>query len=124
MSNKLSFKTSIKFMEVEIDGKDYKLHGLTGAQRAEHLTSQNSNMRFSPKGDLLGMKNFSGFESNLVALSLRDSEGKPISVSIIESWPADVVTTLATEVRKMSGMATPENPEPVETAKNDSEASA
>jgi hypothetical protein len=124
MSTKLSFTSKLKFLEVDIDGKEYILSEISGAQREVFLTKQSARMRFDAKGNVQGLRDFTGFESNLVSLSLKDKEtGKCVEVSVIETWPASVVMQLAKEARKISGMASPGEAEETEQPKNDSAAS-
>jgi hypothetical protein len=124
MSTKLSFTSKLKFLEVDIDGKDYILSEISGAQREIFFTKQSARVRLDAKGNVQGLRDFTGFESNLVSLSLKEKgTGTYVAVSIIEQWPASVVMTLAKEARKLSGMAAPEEIEEKEQPKNESAAS-
>lgn len=124
-SVKLSFSLKLKEEPVEIDGTQFILRELTGAQRDTYLSLQAGRAERHPEtGKIIGVKNFDGINTKLVSMSLRGPDGKSVPEATIKDWPSTVVEALFEAAQELSGLDRPEEEgEAAEAAKNGSGAS-
>jgi hypothetical protein len=89
---------------------------LDGTSRDRFMTNMAGRMRVGPDGKPQGLKNFDGFQSQLLAMSLVDADtGKLIPEVEIRSWPGSLQTELFLIAQEISGL----NRGSEEAAKND-----
>lgn len=100
----LVFKTSLKEISVEIDGKDYALKELDGVQRGKYLNKMGSRIKLGPDGKISSFTDYSGLESTLLERCLYDSDNKLVPASVIETWPSSVLTSLFNVAQDLSGL--------------------
>lgn len=119
-SVKLSFNLKLKEEPVEIDGAQFKLVELTGAQRDTYLSLQASRAERHPEtGKIVGIKNFDGINTKLVSMSLRGPDGKQVPEATIKDWPSTVVEALFETAQELSGLDQPgEEGAVIDAAKN------
>lgn len=100
----ISLKLSRKTVSVLLDDKPHTLTELTGAQRDEYLNFTGTRMKTDDKGKPVGIADYTGFQSKLVALSLTDENGKHIPEETIKAWPAAAVQELFNAAQELSGL--------------------
>lgn len=105
---KLSLVT--KSVPVEIasaDGKlvdTYTLNEISALSRDEHNDLVLSRTRFDKEGKPSGVTTMKGFQTDLVQRCLLRTDGTKVPVSVIDSWPGDVVRSLYDAARELNGM--------------------
>jgi len=100
----LSFKLTLKTLEVELDAAPFKLVELTGAQRDTYLNGATKRIRLGADGKAAGISSFDGIQTSLLALTLQDKDGKPVPEATMKNWPASVVESLFKESQTLSGL--------------------
>lgn len=110
----MEFTTELKKTPVKIDGKQYMLVQADGDKANKWRNAVLDCMVLGPDGTPRGSKNLANTESMLVALCLQDESGNLVDLKVVRSWPHTVVTALAREAKRISGLDDQE-----EQAKND-----
>ena len=100
----MEFKTQLKTVDVLIDGEPYKLVETDGDKAAKYRNAVLDCMIMGPDGTPRGSKNLANTESMLVGLCLVDEDDNPVDLKKIRSWPNSVVTALAAEAKRISGL--------------------
>lgn len=126
MSDKvLKLPLNLDSMKIEFntgDGDDavsktWTLTELTGKQRNVYLGRISSRIKVRD-GRSLGIRNFEGFQSDLLLLCLTDENNEKVSKEDIEALPAAAQATLFKEAQEISGLNNdPDDDE--DEAKND-----
>lgn len=93
----------------------YTVRELSGAERDKFLSAMSAKLRYNDKGEAVGMKNYDGVESHLVALALMDSEGKPVPQNTIKDFPASTQKGIFEIAQRLSGL----DKDSAEAAKNE-----
>jgi hypothetical protein len=118
---KLTFELKLKSIPVELANasgvpENYSLNEMTGVQRDEYLNDTASRMKFDPKGQAQGVKDFKGMQAKLISLCLtKGSGGAAVTVETINGWPATVVSALFKEAQKINALEA-EKEEPAKNA--------
>ncbi len=108
----LSFSLQFKKVPVDIDGVSYSLQEMTGLSRDLLLDDMSNRFQLNDKNEPIGISKNKDMRAFLVSLCLFDSKGAPVSIEIIQNWPAPVVLGLykaAQEINKLD--KTPEKAE-------------
>jgi hypothetical protein len=100
----LEFSTTLKQVDVVIDGASYKLKELNGTLKGKYLQSMGSRVVINEQGKVAGMKSYEGLESALLCLCLFDSEDKAVPKVVIEKWPSTMLTSLFEAAQELSGL--------------------
>jgi len=82
----------------------YRLLELDGEQRNKYLNQMTHRVRVDKGGKTVGIKNFDGFQSDLLIRCLVDEKGDPVEKEFLESLPASTQQTLFKEAQKLSGL--------------------
>ena len=97
--------TTLAEIKVKIDNKDYTVRELCGKLRDDYMNLNAKRITVDVNtGKAQAIKDFSNYESELVALSLFDDKGEAVTLEKINSWPASVVGKLHRLARKVSGL--------------------
>lgn len=105
---KLSLVT--KSVPVEIasaDGKsvgNYTLNEISALSRDEHNDLVLSRTRFDKEGKPAGVTTMKGFQTDLVSRCLLLEDGTKVPITVINSWPSDVVRSLYDAARELNSM--------------------
>lgn len=104
----MKFTTTLKSEVVSIDDKDYTIRELTGKERDAYNTKSGARlkMELDAKGRATPIvRNFDGYQSELITMALTDAAGTNVPESVIAGWPASLQTTLFRKIRVMSGLS-------------------
>ena len=82
----------------------WKLVELDGKERNTYLNKMKSRVKVSADGKSAGIKDFSGFQSDLLCMSLLDESGEPIGKDVIEQLPSKTQHKLFLKAREISGL--------------------
>jgi hypothetical protein len=107
-------------VELEIADGDfvvYSVKEMTGAQRDDYLNKVTSKTTRDASGEVIGMKDYKGLYSTLLALCLYDAEGKAIPESKIQEWPDTAQKVLFDIATDLNGLKPKKNDE--DSQKND-----
>lgn len=104
---KLKFK-NFRIKETKADGSenilDYTLNELDGTGRDYYMNNIAERTVIGSDGKAAQIKNFVGIQSNLLARSVRDSEGKLVKEDVIQGWPSSMLDALYRECKKLSAL--------------------
>lgn len=108
MSDKMKLTLKRREMEVEVEGVDnvlvtYTLREMTGTQRDQYMNKMGQKAKMVD-GKMQGLKDYSNFMGDLIALSLYDSQGTLVPLKTIQEWPSSVQTALFKEAQKLSAL--------------------
>jgi len=124
MVDKLTFKTTLKEIPVEIDGKSCVLRELDGHQKGTYLNSMRKRIKLNSKGDIESFVDYSGLESTLLSRCLYDEDGKLIPASVMDGaegrngWPSSMLSALFTAAQELSALTEESRKEQEAEAKN------
>lgn len=110
MADKLEFETTLKEIEVVIDGKPYILRELDGHQKGRYLNSMKDRIKLNAKGEVQSFSDYSGLESALLSKCLYDENGVLVQASIMngnekqKGWPSTMLTALFNTAQTLSGL--------------------
>lgn len=110
----MEFSTTLNKIDLKIDDRPYRLVQADGDKANKWRNAVLDCMILGSDGSPRGSKNLANTESMLVALCLQDESGNPVDLKLIRSWPNTVVTALAREAKRISGLDDAE-----QEAKND-----
>lgn len=104
-------RISLKRKEIpfEIEKPDstvttYKLVELSGAEREAYLDSVRNRMTFGADGKPTGFSTFVGGNTELVAMCVRDENGKKVSKETIADWPGEALVELFEQCQKLNSL--------------------
>ena len=109
------FELKLKQQDVELSKEKYTIFELTGRQRDEYLNNVSQRVKYV-NGVATGMSNLTGLQSSLLAMCLKDEDGKLVKESVIQDFPGSVQSQLFTIAQKLSGL---DQAEKIEEVKND-----
>ncbi len=109
--------TTLDCADFEIDGNRYTLYEPTGEVVRQYRNSVLNGATIGPDGKPQKLEGAADADSLLVALCLRDSDGKNVSLATVRGWPNRIQTPLADKARELGGLDLTED-EVTETAKN------
>lgn len=112
----LELAAELKKLPVKIGANEFELRELVGTQRDRYLNLSTARLRFE-KGRAVGINNFEGYQTELLALSLYDSNGKAVPETTLAGWPSTTLGTLYKKSRELSNLG--QDDKEVEAAKND-----
>ena len=108
----LKFSLSLEEVPVELEnpktGKvdHYVLREMNGELRDKYLGFIGKKMDVNSKGDVK-MKDYDGLQANLLSrclFAVEDDGDKPVSIEVIQKFPARVQTILFEKAKEISGM--------------------
>ena len=99
---KLILEMQDLILETEDGDKKYTLKELTGFDRNKYLNKMSSRAKMGDDGKTLTLKNFDGFQSDLLHISLYNDADEAVSVEEIEAFPASTQQTLFEMSQKLS----------------------
>lgn len=102
------FSLVLKSKEVELvddkgEVKVYVVRELTGAQRDKFLNIVGNKISYNAQGKAV-VKDFEGFQSNLLINCLYDNNNKLVAAKEIELWPSSLVNELFKIAQNLSGL--------------------
>ena|GEM_PF-5081293 len=105
----IRLKLKCKEVDVILDGPDgeekkYTLKELSGADRNKYLNKMSSRVKIGKDGKAMGIKNFDGFQADLLRISLFDENGEAVSVEEIEALPSSTQQELFEKAQQLSGL--------------------
>lgn len=103
----------IQFEEGQ-EPKQYTVRTMKNKEKTDWQNFVSGNMKYTPSGKPQGVSKFDGLESSLITKCLRDPDGNPVPQSVIDDWPAPLVTALFKECQDVNGLT----PEAEAAAKN------
>ena len=114
---KLSLKRKEFKVVLESEGVEtpYLLREMNGKERDSHLTSIADRMKYDAKGNVKGLKSFDGLHAALLTRTLFTEDGKPVSVDVIQDFPASVVSKLFDKSQEINAL----DDDSAKEAKND-----
>lgn len=107
---KLKLSAVRRELEVEIETaegvvEDFILRETDGKGRDAYLNNLGTRMKTTANGKPAGLKNFTGLQSNLLAMCLfKKGEDKPVKEDFIQSLPSSTVKFLYEEAQKLCGI--------------------
>jgi len=105
-------RLSLRRQEVTVilvDGQQerrWKLRELNGTERNQYLDKMSSRFKIGKDGKAVGIKNFDGFQADLLRASLLDEKGEPVSAEVIEALPSSTQQELFKRAQRLSGLDT------------------
>lgn len=96
----------------------YFVKEMSGAQRDEYLNKTAQKSRLDANGEVVGLKDYKGLYSNLLAFCLYDDGGKLVPESKIQEWPDAAQRALYEMANELNGMAKPASPDQEGDEKN------
>jgi len=104
MSEVMKVTLKLKEVSVEIDDDEkWILRELTGKERNTYLDKMTNRAKVSKDGKVIGIKNFDGFQADLLEISLF-ANGESVTKDCIESMPASAQQELFERSQKLSGL--------------------
>ena len=104
MSN-LIFQTSLKEIPVTIDDKPFVIRELTGWGQKKWQESLGGKVSVDGNGKLIVADvNIVSPELILLPLCLFEGNDKPVPVSVLQTWPATVLSSLYKTAQELSGL--------------------
>ena len=108
MTEPMRFSLKRKEEPVIIEAEDgsektWTLRELSGEERNKFLNQMKSRMKVGVDGGAI-VKNFDGFHSALLVLSLVDDAGEPVGKDVIEAMPSTMQGKLFKKAQKLSGL--------------------
>jgi hypothetical protein len=85
--------------------KHWRLVEVSAKERNRYLDKLKDRVVIGKDGQSARLKNFDGFEADLLVLSLRDEDNKPVPKDVIEALPARLQKRLFTNAQELSGLA-------------------
>lgn len=109
MSKELKFSLVLKEVPVSVTDAEgveqtYILRELMGSQRDTYLNEMGGRMKFNAEGKTEGLSNYEGLQSGLLSLSLRDENDELVKKSVLQEWPASVLSSLFDVAQELSGL--------------------
>lgn len=83
---------------------EFKIREMSGALRDKWMNTMGSRLKSDANGKPIGMRDFTGIQSSLIALCLFDSAGNSIPENTIAAWPASAQKALFEICQKINGM--------------------
>ena len=111
MADELRLKLEREEVNIILENKEgeekrYTLKELTGKERNKYLNKMSNRVKIGQDGKAMGIKNFDGFQSDLLKLSLFDESGEHVSEEDIEEFPSSTQQKLFEKAQKLSGLDT------------------
>jgi len=101
----LVFQTSLKELSVTIDDKTYVLRELNGAGQKKWREALGGKVSVGGDGKLmLTDMNIVTPELHLLPLCLFDESGKSVPLSVVQTWPATMLSGLFDAAQELSGL--------------------
>lgn len=103
----LELSLKLKDKKVKLDGADYILQEMTGAQRDAYSQSQNERFVMGADGKVASIKSWEGMQSSLLALCLcvvKENKPVPVPEDVIQTWPASTQKALFDAAQKLNGL--------------------
>lgn len=83
---------------------EFKIREMSGALRDKWMNTMGSRLKSDVNGKPVGMRDFTGIQSSLIALCLFDSAGNSVPETTIAAWPASAQKMLFEICQKINGM--------------------
>jgi hypothetical protein len=105
-----SFSLEVKQVEVELVSKErgtekYSIREMTGLQRDQYLTSQNTKVKFNEAGKPVGLRTFDGCQSSLLSRCMYKDDVL-VPEKVIQTFPSTVLQSLYEMCQKLNGLDT------------------
>jgi len=100
----LVFKTELKEVSVEIDGKDYVLKELDGAGQSQWRKASGGQISVVDNKPTVTGLNFDDIELRLLSICLYDTDGKLVPKSVMSKWNANTLSALFDAAQELSGL--------------------
>lgn len=84
--------------------KNWTLKELSGRERNRYLNKMKDRVKIGKNGKAMGIKNFDGYQSDLLLSSLYDEADKSVSLDMIEALPAKTQQALFDRAKEISGL--------------------
>ena len=94
--------------------EEYKISELTGDNLEVYFNTQRDKMDIKADGTV-SMKDYKGIYTSLLVLTVTGPDEKPVSLTLLKSWPSRVQKALFEIAQRLNGL----NVEAKEEAKND-----
>lgn len=94
-------------IEIEdLDGtvKSYIVREITGPQRAAYMGNVVGRTKIDGEGNPIGMKDMTGLQETLIAMSLFDDKNLPVPMKMIEDMPSTSIGGLFEIAQRISGL--------------------
>lgn len=101
-------------LEMDAEGNVVKVFvkEMTGAQRDEYFNKTSQRSRVDQNtGEVVGIKDYKGLYSTLLAFCVYDAEGKPLPESKIQEWPDGAQRAMFEIARKLNKLGNDEGDE-------------
>ncbi len=92
-------------LEVEA-GKEVVIYvkEMTGAQRDEYFNRAATKTKTDEKGEVVGMRDYKGLFSSLLAFCVYDADGKAVAEKDIQEWPDSAQRELHKIAKDLNGL--------------------
>lgn len=104
-----NLQRSVVPITIKEDGTDrqYELREMTAADRDRYLDRLGARVKVDEEGKPVGVKEFNGMQSDLLALCLWDcAAASYVKPETVQAWPSSVVSALYAEAQEMHRLPT------------------
>lgn len=84
---------------------------MTGAQRDEYFNRAATKAKTDDKGEVVGMRDYKGLFSSLLAFCVYDADGKLVPEKDIQEWPDSAQRELHRIAKELNGLEKPADSE-------------
>lgn len=95
--------SELKSVKLKLNGEEHTLTELTGAQRDAYVTASSQRVKQDTKGNTKNV-DMTGYQADLISLSLIKGDGTRYSKEEIQKWPASAQSQLYKMARKLSAL--------------------
>ena len=105
MTDELDFDDLVEIeVPIKVKGKDYILREASSQAACAYRNAMIRCTTLGPDGRATRMDNIADTEPLLVSLCLFQTDGKPVDLGTIRSWPTRVVTALYDKAKEISSL--------------------
>lgn len=100
----VDFTLTLRTRKIKLGGVDHTVQELSGRERDAYLTKGADRFLMDETGKITGVKNFDNHQADLIVAALRDAEGKPVALPLVQLWPSstqEAVYDIACELSKL-----------------------
>lgn len=94
----------LKITKLDGTAANWTLREIDGSQRVLYMNMMGTKMKTDADGKAVGIKDYTGVETNLIAMCLFDEKGESVGEAEIKKFPSQVQSNLYLACMKLCGL--------------------